>query len=265
MAVSAGGTGYDLSGPEGAPVVALIHGLGLSRQSTWGAIAPALAEHYRVLSYDLCGHGQSALPPNGSSLTVLSEQLITLMDELGIGQAALVGFSLGGMINRRCAMDHGPRVLSLVILNSPHERGLALQQQVEAAARDAGAGGPEATIDAALARWFTADFHRNQPEKVGDVRRVVLANDPANYALHRRVLAEGVTELIRPNVAISHPTLVMTSEHDTGSTPQMARVIASEISGAEIIVVPGLKHLGLIERPEAFTAPILDFLAARLD
>ncbi len=120
MAVSAGGTAFDLSGPEGAPVVALIHGLGLSRQSTWGAIAPALAEHYRVLSYDLCGHGQSALPPNGSSLTVLSEQLITLMDELGIGQAALVGFSLGGMINRRCAMDHAARVSALVVLNSPH-------------------------------------------------------------------------------------------------------------------------------------------------
>lgn len=263
MAVSAGGTAYALSGPEGAPVVALIHGLGLTRQSTWGAIAPVMAQRFRVLSYDLCGHGQSALPPNGSNLTVLSEQLITLMDELGIGQAALVGFSLGGMINRRCAMDHAARVSSLVVLNSPHERGEVLQQQVEAAARDAGAGGPEATIDAALARWFTPDFHRDHPDTVAEIRRVVLANDPANYALHRRVLAEGVTELIRPKVAISHPTLVMTSELDTGSTPAMARTIASEISGAETIIVPGLKHLGLIERPEQFTAPMLEFLALR--
>ncbi len=262
MVLSAGGTAYDLSGPEGTPVVALIHGLGLTRQSTWGMIAPILSQRFRVLSYDLCGHGQSILPANGSSLTVLSEQLITLMDELGIGQAALVGFSLGGMINRRCAMNHGGRVSSLVVLNSPHERGAALQQQVEAAARDAGAGGPGATIDAALARWFTPAFRAGHANAVADIRRVVLANDPGNYALHRRVLAEGVTELIRPKVAISHPALVMTCEHDSGSTPAMARTIASEINGAEVIIVPGLKHLGLIERPELFTAPIIEFLTA---
>lgn len=262
MAISAGGTAYDLSGPEGAPVVALIHGLGLTRQSTWGAIAPMLSQRFRVLSYDLCGHGQSILPPDGSSLTVLSEQLIALMDELGIGQAALVGFSLGGMINRRCAMDHGGRVSSLVVLNSPHERGPALQQQVEAAARDAGAGGPEATIDAALARWFTQDFRAAHADLVAAIRRVVLANDPDTYALHRRVLAEGVTELIRPQVSIRHPTLVMTSQFDSGSTPAMAQTIADEIDGAEVITVPGLKHLGLIEQPELFTAPIIAFLTA---
>ncbi|MDA3857275.1 MAG: alpha/beta hydrolase [Roseovarius sp.] len=262
MVLSAGGTAYDLSGPEGAPVVALIHGLGLTRASTWGAIAPILSQQFRVLTYDLCGHGQSALPGNGSSLTVLSEQLIALMDELAIGQAALIGFSLGGMINRRCAMDHASRVSSLVVLNSPHERAPALQQQVEAAARDAGAGGPEATIDAALARWFTEDFRAAHADVVAEIRRVVLANEPGNYARHRRVLAEGVTELIRPQVAIPHPTLVMTSQFDSGSTPAMAQTIAHEIAGAETIVVPGLKHLGLIERPEMFTAPIIAFLTA---
>ncbi|WP_417733793.1 alpha/beta fold hydrolase [Roseovarius sp.] len=263
MAISASGTAYDLTGPEGAPVVALIHGLGLTRQSTWRALAPILAQRFRVLSYDLCGHGQSALPAEGSDLTVLSDQLIALIDELAIARAALIGFSLGGMINRRCAMDHPARVSSLVVLNSPHDRGEALQQQVEAAARDAGAGGPEATIDAALARWFTEPFRRDHPEVVAEIRRVVLANDPANYALHRRVLAEGVSELIRPRPPIRHPSLVMTSEYDSGSTPDMARTIASEIAGAQTVIVPGLKHLGLIEQPEQFTAPILEFLTLR--
>ncbi len=117
-------------------------------------------------------------------------------------------------------------------------------------------------FDAALARWFTPAFRAGHANAVANIRRVVLANDPGNYALHRRVLAEGVTELIRPKVAISHPALVMTCEHDSGSTPAMARTIASEINGAEVIIVPGLKHLGLIERPELFTAPIIEFLTA---
>ena len=62
MAVSRAGTAYDLTGPKGAPVVALIHGLGLTRDATYREMIPMLSERFRVLSYDLCGHGQSALP-----------------------------------------------------------------------------------------------------------------------------------------------------------------------------------------------------------
>ena len=53
----------------------------------------------------------------------------------------------------------------------------------------------------------------------------------------------------------------MTCEHDSGSTPAMSRAIAAEIVGAECVIVPGLQHLGLIERPEAFISEILSFLA----
>ncbi|WP_120501590.1 alpha/beta fold hydrolase [Roseovarius sp. EL26] len=264
MHISSSGTAYELTGPEGAPVVALIHGLGMDRHSTWGAIAPVLAEKYRVLSYDLCGHGATAIPTDKPSLTVLSEQLISLMDELGIEQAALVGFSLGGMINRRCAMDHPSRVSVLGILNSPHERGEEQQRLVEERARDTSAGGPGATIDATLQRWFTEGFRRKHPEQVTAVRDVVMANHHENYALHRQVLAEGVVELIRPEPPITHPTLVVTCEFDSGSTPAMSWAIAREIGEADVVIIPDLQHLGLIEQPELFAAPVMEFLS-RLD
>lgn len=260
MPVSRGGTAYDLTGPEGAPVVVLIHGLGLARGVTWRGLIPALAGRYRVLSYDLGGHGESALPTATPSLRVLSAQLIDLMDDLGIAQAALVGFSLGGMINRRVAMDHPGRVGALCILNSPHERAEALQQQVEQAARDSDAGGPAATIDAALARWFTKGFAQAHPEVLREVRDVVLANHPGNYAAHRLVLAAGVVELIRPVPPIAHPALVMTCADDRGSTPAMSHAIAAEIPGAETVIVPGLRHMGLVERPALFATPVAGFL-----
>lgn len=260
MAVTGQGTAYDLTGPDGAPVVVLIHGLGLARGVTWRAIAPALAGRYRVLSYDLPGHGETVPLKDPVTLTALSEQLIGLMDALAIARAALVGFSLGGMINRRCAMDHPGRVAALAILNSPHERDPQAQKMVEASARDSSAGGPGATIDAAIERWFTPEFKSNSSDLVGEVRATVLACDPVSYAAHRRVLAEGVTELIRPEPPIMHPALVMTCEHDSGSTPAMTHVIAQEIVGAETVIVPGLRHLGLIEKPALFTAPVLRFL-----
>ncbi len=264
MAVSKAGTSYELSGPEGAPVVALIHGLGMSRGSTYSAMVPMLAENFRVLSYDLCGHGETSLPTETPSLTVLSEQLIALMDELGIERAALVGFSLGGMINRRVAMDHPERVSALCILNSPHERGEEQQKLVEERAKDTSAGGPGATIDATLERWFTEDFRRDHAEKVAEIRDVVMANHHENYALHRFVLAAGVVELIRPNPPITHPTLIMTCENDSGQPPEMSHAIASEIAESEVIILPELQHLGLIERPELFAEPVAAFLKKTL-
>lgn len=264
MRVAPDGTAYDLTGPEGAPAVVLIHGLGLSRDSTWGPIVPLLAQPFRVLSYDLPGHGASAVPREAVSLSFLGAHVISLMDTVGIDTAALVGFSLGGMINRRCAIDHPDRVRALAILNSPHDRGEEQQRIVEARARATADGGPAAGIDVTLARWFTEAFRRDHPNRVSRVREVVLANDPENYAAHRQVLAEGVTELIAPEPPIDLPILVMTCEHDSGSTPAMSRAIAAKSTNAEIVIVPGLQHLGLVEQPGLFSEPLLEFLERTL-
>lgn len=253
------GTEYELAGPEGAPVIALIHGLGLTR-ATWDGMLPALAAQYTVLTYDLVGHGESALPRETPSLTVFSEQLAALMDHLGIPAVAAVGFSLGGMINRRLAMDHPDRVWALGILNSPHERGEEQQDLVEQRARDTTAGGAAATIEATLARWFTPDFISANAQTMDQVRRGVLGNDPDAYAACRWVLAHGVRELIRPEPPITTPSLVMTCENDTGSTPAMSKAIASEIPGSICEVVPRLQHMGLVERPALFTEHLLAFL-----
>lgn len=258
---SAQGTAYNITGPETAPVLVLIHGLGMNRQITWQDYIAPLAKSYRVLSYDLCGHGESALPGAKPSLSVLSKQLHDLLNELEIGSCTLIGFSLGGMINRRFAMDHPDRTTALVVMNSPHERDHEAQRLVEERAAKTGSGGIEATIDSTLERWYTKAFRADQAASVNRVREVVLANNLENYTLHRQVLAAGVTELIRPNPPLALPCLVMTCEKDTGSTPAMSNSIASEIRSAETIIVQGLQHLGLLERPDLFIGPIISFLA----
>ena len=260
---SVNGTCYELTGASGAPLVVLIHGLGLNRE-VWEKYSSRLGQRYQVLNYDLYGHGDSAAPPQTPSVTLFSEQLIGLMDELGLRQGALVGFSLGGMINRRVAIDYPDRVSALAILNSPHERGAEAQALIERHAMEATAGGPGATLNAAIERWFTSEFRNSHADYIAHVRAWVLANDPEIYALCRRVLAFGVVELIRPQPPIVQPTLVMTCEHDSGSTPAMSLEIASEISGADVIIAPGLKHMGLVENPMFFINAISEFLEARL-
>lgn len=257
------GTAYDLTGPSNGavdePVVVLIHGLGLNRH-VWQWHEPMLSAQHSVLTYDLCGHGDSAPPTQTPSLTVFAEQLLRLLDELDIETVNLVGFSLGGMINRRFAMDYPERVRSLVILNSPHERSPEAQKLVEERAAKTEEGGPAATLDATIERWFTTTFRNRRPEVIAMVRDWVLANEPVSYAQCRQVLATGVLELIRPQRPITHPTLVMTCENDSGSSPAMSQAIAAEIPGSKTIIVPNLQHMGLCEEPDRFTDAILQFL-----
>jgi pimeloyl-ACP methyl ester carboxylesterase len=219
---------------------------------------PALSG-FRVLRYDLAGHGASAHRSfRPSSLGALSNQLLVLLDHLGAGRAHLAGFSIGGMINRRFALDHPRRVASLVILNSPHDRG-AGQGAVEERAKTVRQQGAMATLEAALQRWFTPAYLGNI-ETTDVVRGWRAEADPESYANAAWVLAHGVRELIAPDPPISTPTLVMTCEADSGSTPEMSRAIAAEIAGAQLHIVPRLKHLGLMEAPEAFADPIRAFL-----
>ena len=256
---AADGTAYWLNGPEDGTPLVLIHGLGLS-SSLWQAHLPALCARYRVLNYDLYGHGQSRPAERPLNLSVFADQIAGLLEETVMGPAHLVGFSIGGMINRRVAMDHPDLVRSLVILNSPHDRGVRMQQEVEARARQALDQGAEATLQAALERWFTPEFLASNAQTPRQVASWRMQADRASYGQSAWVLAHGVRELIRPAPPLKQASLVMTCADDVGSTPQMSWDIAAEIPGAECQIIPQLKHLGLLEVPEAFTLPVLDFL-----
>ena len=88
------GTAYTLSGPKHAPVVVLVHGLGLNRH-VWQQHQQLLSSQYRLLNYDLLGHGDSPPPSENLSLTVFSNQLYEILNYLEIDECAIVGFSLG--------------------------------------------------------------------------------------------------------------------------------------------------------------------------
>lgn len=252
------GTSFELVGSNDAPVLCLIHGLGLSKE-LWTKHLPVLKQHYRVLTYDLYGHGESAPPSEVASLKVYSNQLAGLLEHLEISKASVIGFSIGGMVNRRFAMDHRQKLDALVVLNSPHDRGEESQAMVEARAAKVREQGAFSTFDQALKRWFTPDYLKSGdgPKLVREWRKQV---DEESYAQAAWVLANGVRELIAPDPPIEAPTLVMTCQNDSGSTPKMCNDIAAEIAGSKMIIVPELQHLGLMEDPDAFTAPIMEFL-----
>lgn len=241
------------------PVI-LVHGLGLA-QGIWDPYVPALREAgHEVVTYDLYGHGTSVASPGEVSLDLFAKQILALMDRREIAKAHLVGFSIGGMINRRFALDYPDRVASLAIWNSPHDRGEAAQEQVEARALKVKDEGPMATLEPALERWFTPGFREARPEVLDQVRAWRGQVHVPSYAGAAWVLANGVRELTGTDQPRGIPTQVLTCENDTGSTPAMSHDIARDLGAPEPIIIPDLQHLGLMERPELFLDPLLAFL-----
>jgi pimeloyl-ACP methyl ester carboxylesterase len=251
------GTAYVVEG-DGPPVV-LVHGMGLNRDMWDWQLAP-LAARFRVLRYDLLGHGDSADPPAGCRLDDLVGQLHRLLDEAGIERCALVGFSLGGMIVRAYALAHPERTGALAILNSAHDRNeterAGMRERLDRALRE----GHVATIDAALERWFTPEFAEARPDVLERVRRWMEANDPAVYPVVYRVLAEGDAEIATSIAAIRCPTLVLACEGDPGNSPDMSRRMAALIPGARTAIIPRLRHMALAEDPQSVSGALVPFL-----
>lgn len=253
------GTAYALRGSAEAPLVVLIHGLGLNRE-VWDPVVQALQADYRVLTYDILGHGQTPHPGEPQTLATMARQLGGLLDHLGVRAAALVGFSLGGMIVRRFAQDEPERTLALAILHSPHRRTPEAQAAILARVAQAAVQGPAATVEAALIRWFSDAFRLGNPAAMQKVRGWVLGNNPATYAQYYRILADGIEEIVAPRPPISCPTMVMTADQDYGNGPDMTFAIAAEIAGSETVILPGLRHMALMEDPPSTNAALVAFL-----
>ena len=156
------GTNFTFSGPNMAPVVVLIHGLGLNKDC-WQWMIPDLKDSYRVLNYDLYGHGGSSDPATEPNLSLFSKQLKDLLDYCEIKKAVIIGFSLGGMVARRFAQDVPEKSQGMVILHSPHKRSKAAQAAILKRVDQARTMGPQSTVEAALERWFTDPFRKANP------------------------------------------------------------------------------------------------------
>jgi len=253
------GTNFTFSGPKTAPVVVLIHGLGLNK-ACWQWMIPDLEDSYRVLSYDLYGHGESSDPVTEPSLSLFSKQLKDLLDYCKIQKAVIIGFSLGGMVARRFAQDAPQKSQGMVILHSPHKRSNAAQAAILKRVDQARTMGPESTVEAALERWFTDPFRQANPKLMDKIRQWVMANRKEVYHTIYKVLATGIDEIVKPNPALICPSLVITGDQDFGNGPEMAFAISAEIPGAKTLVLPALRHMALAESPKAVNKPIRDFL-----
>lgn len=257
------GVVYNFVGSRKGPVIVLIHGLGLNKDM-WQYQLADLQKNYCVLTYDLFGHGLSEISKEEPSLTMFTEQLNKLLNSLAISEVVLVGFSLGGMIARHFSQTYPKKVFALAILNSPHTRKTEAQDAVLKRYHQVSQLGPGSTVEDALNRWLTGPFVKDNQDKVNLVRSWVLANKHDIYSKNYLILVDGVKEVVGKIGRINCPTLVITGEEDYGNGPEMAKSIADEIQGAEVIILKGLRHMALFEDPIQMNKHLNNFLKKTL-
>jgi pimeloyl-ACP methyl ester carboxylesterase len=246
---------FDVKG--GGRHVTLIHGVG-SHLQAWDGIVAALRDECTVLRYDLRGHAKSGKPPGPYALDDYVADLAALLDAQSVASTTLVGFSFGGMIAPAFAVCHPERVRALGIVSAvagrtPEQRA-AMVKRADELAR----GGAILTVGAAIERWFTPEFRARNPEIIERQIQRVLGNDPVGYAAAYRVFAE--SDVIGDLHRISCPTLVMTGEHDIGSTPAMAKAIHERIANSRLVILPRYRHSLLIEATEEVVEELRAFL-----
>lgn len=244
---------HRLDGPDGAPVVVLGPSLGTS-MDLWLPQLPALTRAWRVLRYDLPGHGGAPPPAGPFGVGDLADGIVRLLDDLGVARAAYAGVSLGGAVGTMLALRHPDRVASLVLCcTSPRFGDPGPWRERAALVRREGVG---PVADGAAGRWFTPAFTGADPYVA-----MLRATDPEGYAACCDALAEfDVTGRLGE---ISAPTLVIAGERD-GPTPPRGHAdrLAGGIPGARLTVVEDAAHLANVERPEPVTEAITAHLEA---
>lgn len=240
----------------GQPLV-LVHGVGANLQS-WDEVADELKADFDVIRLDLRGHGQSASISETISIDGFATDVIAVMDAANVAKAALVGFSLGGLIAQRLAVGWPDRFDHVVLLSAVADRTPEERQKVVDRLSMIRQGGIETVLGAAHDRWFTESFARAHPEVIEQRMAELRAVDLPSYLEAYRVF--GQTELVDTLHAITHPTLVMTGEFDQGSNVRMAETMRRLIPNSELKILPRLKHSVLVEASAPIAGHVREFL-----
>ncbi|MEU4893231.1 alpha/beta fold hydrolase [Streptomyces sp. NPDC044780] len=256
---------HRIDGPAEAPLLVLGPSLG-TRTAVWEPHATALAGHYRVLRYDLPGHGGPPGHPCGgpapgtpgpgrTTVEDLASSVLDLVDHHGRDRFHYAGISLGGAIGAQLAVRHPERVASLTLVcSSAHFGAPGPWYERAALVRRAGTG---ALLTAMPGRWFADPATAETP--VGkELLRDLATTDPAGYAACCDALAR--YDLRGELARIGAPTLVLGGVHDLATPLDHARELAEGIPGATLKTV-ATGHLA-VEEPDAVGAALTAHLGA---
>lgn len=251
------GTAYSVAG-EG-PALVLIHGVGMNR-SVWAPQVDALQLCFRVVSYDMLGHGGSRLPEASPALDEYAGQLAALLDHLQIDAAHVVGHSMGSLIALEFALQYPQRVASVVALNAVYDRTPTQRAAVMQRAASLGGGLEQPSIDATVARWFDDPVPAHLEQVAELVRSLLATVNPEGYARAYRLFASSDQAHVGRLPQLTVPALFMTGECDPNSSPAMSHSMAAAAPRGRAEIIANERHMMNITAPAIVNQRLVKFI-----
>lgn len=252
LAVDVRGQGQAVLFIHGYPLDHTIWDHQLGHLDGWMRIAP-----------DLRGMGQSDAPDLGYSMTTYAEDLLALLNTLGVDKAVICGLSMGGYVAFEMLRLARERVRGLILVATRAEADTPEMRKARdgsaALAREGGAAAIAATMLPRLLAPASVAAHPALSDRVRRMMEVTPLSGMLGAIAAMRDRPDSTTLL---PALLDLPSLVLVGAEDQMTPPHLAQTMADLLPGSRLSVLPGLGHLPPLERPDQVTALIAEFLAA---
>ena len=246
---------YEVSGKEGAPWLVLSHSLACTVRM-WDPQVEAFKDRFRIVNYDMRGHGATSAPQGPYTLDMLAEDVLGLLRFLKIQKAIFCGLSIGGMIGQTLALKSPGSFTKMVLADTTHTQPPEALKQWEDRINIATTKGMAGLVDGTMERWFTAPYRKNNSPDFRKIRDLVLKTPVAGFVgCGQAIMKLNTTARLKE---IKLPVLAITGEQD-GAAPG-TKYIGENIPGAKYVGIPNAAHIANVEQAEAFNRALREFL-----
>ncbi|HWK20743.1 MAG TPA: alpha/beta fold hydrolase [Microbacteriaceae bacterium] len=243
---------------ESGPLLLLGPSLGSDCAILWELVVPALRDRYRIVSWDLPGHGRSPATTTAFSLADLAEAVDRLRAELGAQSAYHAGVSIGGGVSLELALRHPERFDRVALVCSNYRFGgdawPAAWLERAATTR---AQSTSALIAASAQRWFTPESMAAHEDTIGRLLHALQGANDESYALACEALAGFDLESRLGEIGV--PVLDVWGERDETVSRESAEALVAAVPDSRLVVVPDAAHLATVDQPDAVAAALREF------
>ena len=247
------------AGNPAAQTVVLIHGFPFSLEM-WSQQIELLKKDYRVIAYDVRGHGRSGVADGQYTLEFFVDDLVGLLDHLKIARAVLCGLSMGGYIALRAA-ERNPERLRALILCDTQSTADSNEGRLKRAAsiKSIKTNGVDAFAEGFVKAVFAPSSLITKTDRVGTIKNIIQSNSSLGICGTLLALAAR-TDTTASLSGIKVPTLILVGESDAVTPPRASQEMHDKIPNSEFYTIANAAHMSNIENPEAFNGYLRNFL-----
>jgi 3-oxoadipate enol-lactonase/4-carboxymuconolactone decarboxylase len=245
--------GTEFGGADTAPLLLLGPSLGTSAATLWSAAAAHLSQNWRVVGWDLPGHGRGDTA-DAFTIAELAEAVLALADGFTTETFHYAGDSVGGCVGLQLLLDAPHRIASATVLCTGAAIGTPDAWRERAAT--VRSGGTETMVAAAAQRWFPEGFADREPLVSSALLEALRATDADSYAQVCEALAD--FDIVDRLHEITTPVLAVAGSQDIATPPDHLQRIAAGVEDGQLVVLDGVGHLAPAEVPARVAALIAE-------